>query len=229
VEPVISARGLSYRYPDGTEALRGVDFDLYQDESVVLLGANGSGKTTFLHHLNGLLSGQGTLSICGLQPAPATLPHIRQKVALLFQDPDDQLFMPTVLDDVCFGPLNMGMPSHDAKTLALEMLELSGVAELSARVPQHLSAGEKRRVALAGLLAMRPAVLALDEPTTWLDPPAQRGLITLLQGLPQAKVIATHDAAFARAVGSRAVFFESGRIVAGGSVDALVERFHWLP
>jgi cobalt/nickel transport system ATP-binding protein len=229
VESVISARGLTYRYPDGTEALRGVDFDLRDGESVILLGANGSGKTTFLHHLNGLLRGQGELTICGLAPGPGTLPQIRQKTGLLFQDPDDQLFMPTVLEDVCFGPLNNGMPPDAAERVAREMLELTGVNALSGRSPQHLSAGEKRRVALAGVLAMQPAVLALDEPTTWLDPPAQRSLASLLRRLPQPKIIATHDAAFARAVGTRAVFFESGRIVADGAVDGLVERFDWRP
>jgi cobalt/nickel transport system ATP-binding protein len=226
---IISTRGLTYRYPDGTEALRGVDFNLNEDETVILLGANGSGKTTFLHYLNGLLRGDGELIVCGIEATRDTLPAIREKVGLLFQDPDDQLFMPTVLEDVCFGPLNFGADAAEATRLAREMLALTGADDVRGRMPQHLSAGEKRRVALAGVLAMRPAVLALDEPTTWLDPPAQRALVRLLQQLPQARVIATHDVPFARAVGTRAVFFEGGRIVAEDSVDALVERFDWLP
>jgi cobalt/nickel transport system ATP-binding protein len=229
VAPLISARGLTYRYPDGTAALRGVDFELHEGETVVLFGANGSGKTTFLHHLNALLRGEGDLTVCGVEARADTAREIREKVGLLFQDPDDQLFMPTVLEDVCFGPLNMGVPPETAAELAREMLELTGALHVLDRVPQHLSAGEKRRVALAGVLAMRPAILALDEPTTWLDPPAQRSLVALLQRLSQAKVIATHDAAFARAVASRAVFFEAGQVVAAGCVDALVERFDWLP
>jgi cobalt/nickel transport system ATP-binding protein len=229
VAAVISARGLTYRYPDGTEALRGVDFELRDRETVVLFGVNGSGKTTFLHHLNGLLRGGGTLSVCGIDGNRDTLPQLREKVGLLFQDPDDQLFMPTVLDDVCFGPLNMGLEPASAIRQATEALELTGAAHLRDRVPQHLSAGEKRRVALAGLLAMRPAVLVLDEPTTWLDPPAQRSLVAILRGLPQPKVVATHDVPFARAVATRAVFFESGRIIAEGSVDELVSRFEWAP
>lgn len=229
MSPVISARALTYRYPDGTHALRGVDFDLLEGETVILLGANGSGKTTFLQHLSGLLQGEGRLTVCGLDAQRAGRAAVRQKVALLFQDPDDQLFMPTVLEDVCFGPLNMGAGPEAAMRTAREMLEITGAAELGERLPQHLSAGEKRRVALAGVLAMRPAVLALDEPTTWLDPPAQRALVTLLPRLPQAKVVATHDVPFARAVGTRAVFFENGRIVAEGSVEGLVERFDWLP
>ncbi|HET8548299.1 MAG TPA: ABC transporter ATP-binding protein [Bryobacteraceae bacterium] len=229
MRPVISARGLIYCYPDGTPALRGVDFDLHEGETVVLFGPNGSGKTTFLHHLNGLIRGEGRLTVCNIDAEARNLARLREKVGLLFQDPDDQLFLPTVLEDVCFGPLNMGAEPAAAIEIAREMLELTGAAHVRSRAPQHLSAGEKRRVALAGVLAMRPAVLALDEPTTWLDPPAQRSLVSLLRTLPQAKVVATHDVPFARAVATRAVFFDSGRIVAAGEVDALVERFEWLP
>jgi cobalt/nickel transport system ATP-binding protein len=229
VAPVISARGLTYRYPDGTDALRGIDFELHEGETVVLFGANGSGKTTFLHHLSGLLRGGGTLNVCGIDAERHTLAQIRQKAGLLFQDPDDQLFMPTVVEDVCFGPLNMGAEPDVAIRRAAEALGLTGAAHLRDRVPQHLSAGEKRRVALAGLLAMQPAVLVLDEPTTWLDPPAQRALVAVLRALPQPKVVATHDVPFARALGTRAVFFEGGRIVAAGSVDDLVTRFDWVP
>lgn len=227
MDPVIRARGLRYTYPDGTPALRGVDFDLAPGERVALLGPNGSGKTTFVLHLNGLLRGDGELVVCGLPLERRNLGQVRSRVGLVFQDPDDQLFMPTVLEDVCFGPLNMGRSVAEAKEAAMECLARVGMRHAVARVPQHLSLGEKRRVAIAGVLAMSPEVLVLDEPTTFLDPPALRELTELLRSLPQAQIVVTHDAAFARAAAHRAVFFEGGLITADGSVDEVIARFRW--
>jgi cobalt/nickel transport system ATP-binding protein len=227
-EPVIDVRGLHYRYDDGTVALNGVDFQLYPGETVALLGANGSGKTTFVLHLNGLLSGSDPVVVCGLPVIPANLAEVRRKVGMVFQDSDEQLFMPTVLEDVAFGPLNLGLSAEEATARAKTSLEQAGIASALYKSPYHLSAGEKRRVAIAGVLAMAPEILVLDEPTTFLDPPGQRELLLLLRQLPQAKIIVTHDMHFARALASRAVFFQQGRIVATGNVDTLVSQFNWL-
>ncbi len=226
-DPVIQVRGLRYTYDDGTTALNGIDFDLYPGETVALLGANGSGKTTFVLHLNGLLHGSGSVVVCGLPVIAVNLPEVRRKVGVVFQDSDEQLFMPTVLEDVAFGPLNLGLSPDEALARARKSLEQAGISSALHKSPYHLSAGEKRRVAIAGVLAMAPDILVLDEPTTYLDPPGQRELLALLRQLPQAKLVVTHDMQFARAIASRAVFFEKGKIVAAGSVDELVSQFCW--
>jgi energy-coupling factor transporter ATP-binding protein EcfA2 len=225
--PVIEVRGLNYRYEDGTIALRGIDFHLDAGECVALLGPNGSGKTTFALHLNGLLSGDGVVEVCGVRIDKDTAPAVRRKVGMVFQDSDSQLFMPTVIDDVSFGPLNCGASASDAADRALAALDRVGMRSAAARAPYHLSAGEKKRVAIAGVLAMDPEILVLDEPTTFLDPPAQRGLVSLLTGLPQAKIVVTHDLRFAGALCSRAAFFDAGKIVAEGTVADMTHRFKW--
>lgn len=225
---LVQARGLAFRYPDGTEALRGVDLEVSAGESLILFGANGSGKTTFLLHLNGLLKATGgQLTVCGLTPDKPNLPAIRRKVGMLFQDVEDQLFMQTVLDDIAFGLLNQGLTPEQARQRALAALEQVELGHAGGKAPYHLSAGEKRRAALAGVLAMQPDLLVFDEPTTALDPPAQRKLAELLGRLPQTKLISTHDAHFARAVGTRAVFFEKGKIAGEGNVEELIRRFDW--
>ncbi len=226
--PLIEVSNLSYTYDDGTVALQQVDFRLLPGETVVLLGANGSGKTTFVLHLNGLFQSD-RVRVGGEPVSRSRLREIRRKIGVVFQDSDEQLFMPTVLEDVAFGPLNMGLPAVEALSLARNALERTGMASASHKAPYHLSAGEKRRVAIAGVLAMSPEVLVFDEPTTFLDPPGQRHLVQLLRDLQQAKILVTHDIAFARALATRAVFFESGRIIAEGSVDELVGRFSWTP
>jgi energy-coupling factor transporter ATP-binding protein EcfA2 len=205
-EPIIDVRGLRYRYDNGTLALDGIDFRLFPGETVALLGPNGSGKTTFAHHLNGLLCGEGRISVCGLVVEKETLAAIRRKVGLVFQDSDEQLFMPSVLEDAAFGPLNAGHSPEQAERIALEALGQTGMAYAAAKAPYHLSAGEK---------------------TTFLDPPAQRDLVALLRGLAQAQILITHDAALARALATRAVFFERGKIVAEGPVAEILERFRW--
>jgi energy-coupling factor transporter ATP-binding protein EcfA2 len=225
--PLIEVRGLRYRYDNGTVALDGIDFRLSPGETVALLGPNGSGKTTFAHHLNGLLRGEGLLSVCGLAMEKKNLTEIRRKVGLVFQDSDEQLFMPSVLEDVAFGPLNAGRTPEEAKEIALAALGQTGMRYAVDKAPYHLSAGEKKRVALAGVLAMNPEILVLDEPTTFLDPPAQRDLVALLGRLGQSKILITHDAALARALASRAVFFERGKIAAEGPVAEVIERFQW--
>lgn len=225
--PVIDVRGLQYTYPDGTPALRGIDFQLAAGESVAILGANGSGKTTFLLHLAGLIRGDGDLRIGGIPLTDDTLSDVRGKIGYVFQDSDDQLFMPTVLEDVAFGPLHNGMDPAESLRSAHEIIATLGITHLANRAPYHLSAGEKKRAALAGVLVMKPEVLVFDEPTTFLDPPGQNDLARLLSALPQAKLIATHDVYFARRVAKRAVFFADGRIAGDGPVEAIADRFHW--
>jgi len=225
--PIVEARGLRFRYDTGFEALRGVDFHLHPGESVAILGPNGSGKTTFLLHLNGILRGEGELRVCGLPPEPRHLREIRRKVGFLFQDPEDQLFRPTVLDDVCFGPLQAGLSRPAAESRAAQALRQVGFHEGWDRPPYQLSGGEKQRVALAGILAVDPEILVLDEPTTHLDPPARRHLAGLLAGLPQAKIVVTHDTAFARLLCPRAVFFEAGRIVTDAPVADVMSLHQW--
>ncbi len=225
--PLIEVRNLRYRYPDGTEALRGIDFHLDPGETVALLGANGSGKTTFVLHLLGLLDGEGDVRVCGMPVVKQHLREIRARLGVVFQDADEQLFMPTVIEDVTFGPLNLGLPEEEAIRRAKEALERVGMPGAHAKAPYHLSAGEKRRVALAGVLAMDPEILVLDEPTTFLDPPGQRELYLLLQRLPQAKLLVTHNIRFALALAGRAVFFEHGRVGCEGPVAEVVRRHQW--
>lgn len=226
---LIEVQNLSYTYEDGTHALDRVNFALHENETVALLGANGSGKTTFVLHLNGLLISGESVSVCGTPVAKTTLNDVRRMVGLVFQDSDEQLFMPTVLEDVAFGPLNLGLASDQAISVAREALAKVGMQDHGHKAPYHLSAGEKRRVAIAGVIAMAPRILVLDEPTTYLDPPGQRELLAILRNLRQAKVIVTHDIMFAKAIATRAVFFDKGRIVAEGTVDDMVERFNWRP
>jgi energy-coupling factor transporter ATP-binding protein EcfA2 len=225
--PVIAVRDLRYRYEDGTLALDGVDFRLEHGETVALLGPNGSGKTTFALHLNGLLAGEGSVEVCGLPVNKQNAPLVRRKIGLVFQDSESQLFMPTVLDDVSFGPLNQGAGPREAAERAMAALARVGMESAAGKAPYHLSAGEKKRVAIAGVLVMDPEILVLDEPTTFLDPPAQRSLAELLAGLPQAKILITHAMPFALAMCTRAVFFRGGKIVAEGTVEEMMEKFGW--
>lgn len=227
--PLIEVNDLRFRYPDGTVALDGVDFRLYPGETVALLGANGSGKTTFVLHLNGILQGEGQVSVCGMPVTKETLPEVRRKVGLVFQDADEQLFMPTVLDDVTFGLLNLGMTPDEAIAQARAALARVGMDGASGKAPYHLSAGEKRRVALAGVLVMKPEILILDEPTTYLDPPGQRNLLDLLLELPQAKIVVTHSSTLALAASQRAVFFQKGKIAGEGLTAEIIQRFQWDP
>jgi len=225
--PLIDIKNLRYAYPDGAVALDGVDFTLAAGETVAVLGPNGSGKTTFVLHLNGLLMGEGEVVICGLPVGKNTLPEIRRKVGVVFQDPSEQLFMPTVLEDVAFGPLNLGKKPAEAMQAAEHYLDLVGMKGVMHKAPYHLSEGEKRRVSLAGVLVMDPEILVLDEPTTFLDPPGHRELVGLLRRLPQAKVIVTHQSSLAASLAGRAVFFQKGRIVDQGPVPTLIARHNW--
>ncbi len=228
--PLLDVCKLSFRHPDGTQALDDISFQLNDGEGLAILGPNGSGKTTLLLQINGVLRGEGTIRVDGLDVSDRNIAEIRRRAGLLFQNADEQLFMPTVLDDVMFGPLNLGFSSVLAEEKARCALVQVGIAEeLLDRPPFHLSAGEKRRVALAGVLVMQPKILLLDEPTTSLDPPGQRALLELLRGVPQPKIIATHDAHFAASLSERAIFLEKGRLIADGPLNEIVRRFDWRP
>lgn len=225
---LVDARDLRFRYADGTLALDGVSFQQRKGEHVALLGANGSGKTTFALHLNGTLRGEGELLVSGVPVTPAYLPEIRRKVAFLFQDPNDQIFMPTVLEDVAFGLLNSGVAENEAYDRARAALEHLGMSAAWRKPPHQLSSGEKQRVALAGLLVSDPELLVLDEPTSALDPPGARALLDLLEQIPATKLVITHDHRLAERLTQRAVFFEKGKIVASGPVQEVLRRFTWF-
>jgi len=224
---LIEARDLRFRYGEGEPALNGVNFRLEEGESVALLGPNGSGKTTFILHLNGLLQGEGSIEVCGMPVERRNLPAIRRKIGLVFQDSESQLFMPTVIEDVAFGPINRGLSRSEALDRAMAALRTVGMDAAAGRAPYHLSAGEQKKVAIAGILATDPEILALDEPTTFLDPPGQRALAELLAALPQAKIVVTHNIPFALALCRRAVFFQKGAIIAEGPTREVVSRFEW--
>jgi energy-coupling factor transporter ATP-binding protein EcfA2 len=212
---------LHYRYPDGTEALCGVDFTVAEGEHVGLVGPNGAGKSTLLLHLNGLLpekpESPARVQVFGTPVAPPHLDAIRTAVGLLFQDPDDQLFCPTVGEDVAFGPCQMGMTEDEVRARVVEALRQTGLAGLEGRVPHHLSRGQKRRACLAGLLACRPRLLVLDEPTSDLDPRGRRELKALLRLLPVTQVICTHDLELVVELCDRVVLLEAGRVVTTGT------------
>lgn len=227
MERMIEVRNLRYEYADSGPVLRGIDFTLDAGESVALLGANGSGKTTFALHLNGILQGLGEIRVAGINVEFTTLEAVRRKVGFVFQSSENQLFLPTVLEDVMFGILNQGTPVDEARRLAMATLESLHLGHCAARNPFHLSAGEKRRAALAGVLLMKPEVLILDEPTTFLDPPGIRELATMLNSLPMAKLIITHDSRFAIETTTRAAFFEHGTIRDIGPTRELIDRFDW--
>jgi energy-coupling factor transporter ATP-binding protein EcfA2 len=222
----IEVTNLCYKYPDGKEALRGITFTVAEGECVGLVGPNGSGKSTLLLHLNGILpdpsDGVASVAIHGKQVTKENVATIRREVGLLFQDPDDQLFCPTVYEDVAFGPRQFGFPEGTIRAIVARSLSLAGLAGFEGRSPHHLSIGEKRRVCLAGVLACEPKVLALDEPTSNLDPRGKRNLHQILQTLPVTKVIATHDLEMVVELCSRTIVLDNGLVVADGPTSELL-------
>ncbi len=208
---------LAYAYPDGTQALREISFRVTHGESVAIVGANGAGKSTLLLHLNGYLRPQqGRVRIGDFPLAKETLAAVRRTVGMVFQDPDDQLFMPTVQEDVAFGPLNLGLPADEVELRVVDALERVGALALRERPPYRLSGGEKRAVAIATVLAMDPAILVMDEPSSNLDPGARRRLIRLLSGFEHTKLIATHDLDLALELCERTIVLREGRVAADG-------------
>lgn len=234
--PAVLLQALAHTYADGTPALRGVDLCARAGEALAVVGANGAGKSTLLQHLNGLLMpSSGSVHIEGMAVAPATLREVRRRVGYVFQDAEDQLFMPTVRDDVAFGPMNLGLDQAEVQARVQAALAAVGAAALADRATHRLSGGEKRAVAIAGVLAMEPSILVLDEPSTGLDPAGRRGLIDLLGSLAQTRIIATHDLGLVLQLCPRMLVLHEGRIVADGppailfADSALLQRCHLEP
>ena len=223
-DPVIEIEHLSYQYPDGTPALKDIRLAVNRHESVAILGPNGAGKSTFLYHLNGTLMGDGHVRVLGLTVEKKNLREIRRRVGVVFQNPDDQLFCPTVFDDVAFGPLNMGLDPREVRHRVERALEIMGLRGFEARSAHHLSEGEKKRVALATVLSMDSEILALDEPTDNLDPVASRRLIERIQAIPQTKMIVTHHLPVVADLCARAVLLRGGELVGDLPTEEFLKR-----
>jgi cobalt/nickel transport system ATP-binding protein len=222
---IIEVKDLQYRYPDGTPALRGVSFLLTHGETVALVGANGAGKSTLLLHLNGCLIPQaGMVRIGDFPLTRKTLPHVRRTVGMVFQDPDDQLFMPVVYDDVAFGPLNLGLPQEDVEERVMNALSIVGATHLKDRPPYRLSGGEKRSVSIASVLSMAPSILVMDEPTASLDPKARRQLIHLLKTFTHTIIIATHDLDMVLDLCARTIVLKEGQVLADGPTGEILQN-----
>ena len=222
LETAVEVTGLRFAYPDGVEALRGVNLAIRRGEKEALLGPNGAGKSTLLLHLNGILRGKGQVRIDGVPLRADNLAQVRSRVGLVFEDPDDQLFSPTVLEDVAYGPLYMGLPREEVAERARRALAQVGMTGFEERSPHRLSLGQKKRIAIATVLSMEPAILALDEPTASLDPRARRELIHLLRDLPQTMIVSTHDIPLVRDLLPRTVVMDGGVIVADGETQAIL-------
>jgi cobalt/nickel transport system ATP-binding protein len=214
---IVEVTNLRHVYPDGTEALRSVSFRITHGESVAIIGANGAGKSTLLLHLNGhLIPTEGSIRIGDFPLTRATLPEIRRTVGMVFQNPDDQLFMPTVYDDVAFGPLNLGFPREEVEQRVQDALEQVGSAHVMNKAPYHLSGGEKKRVAIATVLSMSPDILVMDEPTSGLDPCARRQLMQLLKEFRHTKIFTSHDLDMVLDVCERTIVLHEGEVKADG-------------
>lgn len=223
MDRIVDIENLSFIYPDGCQGLRDINLAVYAGEDLAVIGPNGAGKSTLLLHLNGILRGNSLVRVCGLTVEEKNLKEIRRKVGLVFQDPDDQLFSPTVFDDVAFGPINMGYSESEVRLRVAQALEGVGLAGYEKRSSHHLSAGERKRIALATVLSLNPQLLVLDEPTSNLDPRSKWSLVELLRRLPVTKVIAAHDLELVRALCSRTVILDEGRLVAEGSTADILD------
>jgi len=224
-QAAVTVHALSYAYPNGHVALRDVSLTIHDGERVALMGPNGAGKSTLLMHLNGIVRSQrprGTIDICGMPLSDDTLRRIRALVGVVFQNPDDQLFSPTVYDDIAYGPLYMGLPKAEIiqrVERALAAVDMSGFEQ---RMPHQLSLGQRKRISLATVLAMDPHILVLDEPSAGLDPRARRGLIELLATLPQTLIASSHDMRLVRDLFTRAIIMHDGRIVIDAPTEDII-------
>jgi cobalt/nickel transport system ATP-binding protein len=221
--PAVEVEGVSFAYPDGHTALHEVNLRLGQGEKAALVGPNGAGKSTLLLHLNGILEKQhGSIRICSIEMTRKNIGRVRALVGLVFQQPDDQLFSPTVFDDVAFGPIYQGLTADQVRQRVREALEMVHMEDYAKRVSHHLSVGEKKRIAIATVLSMNPAVLVLDEPSAGLDPRARRSLIELLRELPQTMIVATHDLPLVKELLPRTIIVDHGAVVADGPTPQIL-------
>ena len=222
---IVAAEHLCFAYANSSRGIQDISFRITHGESVAVVGANGAGKSTLLQHLNGFLEpASGTVRIGDYPITRGNLDAVRRSVGMVFQDPDDQLFMPTVFDDVVFGPLNLGMAETEAAQRAMDALERVGAAHLRDRPPYRLSGGEKRSVAIATVLAMDPDILVMDEPSSNLDPMARQRLITLLRSFDHTKIIATHDLDLALDLCERTIVLHDGRLTADGPTGEIFQN-----
>jgi cobalt/nickel transport system ATP-binding protein len=220
---IIRVQDLKFSYPDGHTALRGVSFHLGAGDKVALVGPNGAGKSTLMLQLNGILEGQGEIEIGNMRLTRDNLPVIRGMVGLVFQNPDDQLFSPTVFEDVAFGPLHMGLPEDEVLKRVDAALEAVRMSSYRDRLSHHLSVGEKKRIAIATVLSMQPSILVLDEPSAGLDPRARRTFINLLRDLPITMLVSTHDMKLVQELFPRTIVMDEGQIVADGMTKEILE------
>ena len=220
---VVKVNDLHFSYPDGHVALRGVSLKLCPGDKVALVGPNGAGKSTLMLHLNGILDGRGSIDVGGVRLTRDNLPVIRAMVGLVFQNPDDQLFSPTVFEDVAFGPLHMGLPEAEVLARVDSALEAVRMSAYRERLSHHLSVGEKKRIAIATVLSMNPKILILDEPSAGLDPRARRTLINLLRELPITMLVSTHDMKLVQELFPRMIVMDDGYIVADGKTKDILQ------
>jgi cobalt/nickel transport system ATP-binding protein len=220
---VLQVRDLHFSYPDGHSALHGISLKLCEGDKVALVGPNGAGKSTLMLHLNGILGGRGEVEIGGQRITHSNLPIIRSMVGLVFQNPDDQLFSPTVFEDVAFGPLHMGLPEVEVRARVDSALEAVRMSSYKDRLSHHLSVGEKKRIAIATVLSMKPSLLVLDEPSAGLDPRARRTLINLLRELPITMLVSTHDMRLVQELFPRTIVMDEGQVVADGLTSEILE------
>lgn len=220
----IKIENLIFEYPDGTRALQGINLQVEAGETVGIVGPNGAGKSTLLLHLNGILKGDGKVNICGVDINGSDSSALKRNVGIVFQDPNDQLFMPTVFDDVAFAPLNQGKDKPEVKRIVEDCLRKVEIEGYGGKITHHLSYGEKKKVAIAAVLAMGPEVLALDEPTANLDPRAKRNLIKTLKSLDITKIIVTHDLEIAKNLCHRIFLVNEGKVVTEGPPEILSDQ-----
>jgi len=233
MDKIVDIENLSFFYPDGRQGLKDINLVVYSAENLAVIGPNGAGKPTLLLHLNGILRGNNTIKIFGLPVDEKNMKETRRKVGLVFQDPEDQLFSPTVFDDVAFGPINMGYSELQVKQRVAQALKWVGMDGYEQRSPHHLSVGEKKRAAVATVLSLNPELLVLDEPSSNLDPRSKWALIEVVKRLPMTKIIASHDLELIEALCQRTIILDGGIIVADGSTtnifnDVTLLRAHGL-